>query len=94
MKDGQLLKEATRVWSKLAANAMRKATVDTVLDGYEKLVKSTLAVWQAGAEDIKGDWEELAVIWLKATKSVFVEAAKGGKKVCLAVATNDEDTYG
>lgn len=94
VKDGQLLKEATRVWSKLAANAMRKATVDTVLDGYEKLVKSTLAVWQAGAEDIKGDWEELAVIWLKATKSVFVEAAKGGKKVCLAVATNDEDTYG
>ncbi|GAA5983911.1 hypothetical protein JCM5350_001788 [Sporobolomyces pararoseus] len=81
VKDGQLLKEATRVWSKLAANAMRKATVDTVLDGYEKLVKSTLAVWQAGAEDIKGDWEELAVIWLKATKSVFVEAAKGGKKV-------------
>ncbi|GAA5956862.1 hypothetical protein JCM3765_006621 [Sporobolomyces pararoseus] len=80
-KDEQLLKEVTRVWSKLAANAMRKATVDTVLDGYEKLVKSTLGVWQAGAEDIKGDWEELAVIWLKAMKSVFVEAAKGGKKV-------------
>jgi len=75
------LKEATRIWSKLAANAMRKATVDAVLDGYEKLVKATLQLRQAGMEEFEQDWDELAVNWLKAVKPVFIEAAKGGKKV-------------
>jgi hypothetical protein len=81
VKDKQVLKEATRIWSKLAANAMRKATVDAVLDGYEKLVKATLQLRQAGTEEVEQDWDELAVNWLKAVKSVFIEAAKGGKKV-------------
>ncbi|GAA5895691.1 Urb2 domain-containing protein [Sporobolomyces salmoneus] len=81
VQEEQLLRDATNVWSKLAANAMRKVTVDAVLDSYEKLVKTSLGVYQSGAEEVRNHWEELAVIWLKAIKSVFVEAAKGGKKV-------------
>ncbi|GAA5879792.1 hypothetical protein JCM16303_004181 [Sporobolomyces ruberrimus] len=80
-KDARLLKDAARIWSKLASNGMRKATVDAVLDGYDKLVKSTVELYEAGNEGIRADWEELAVVWLKAIKSVLSEAAKGGKKV-------------
>lgn len=76
---------ATRVWARLAGNAMRKSTVDAVLDGYEKLVKATLKVMseeETPAEN-KSIWEEFAVVWVKALKVVLVEAAKGGKKVRL-----------
>lgn len=80
-RDEELLKNATKIWSKLAANAVRKATVDTVLDSYEKLVKTSLELYGNGSEQGWASWEELAVVWLKASKSVLVEAAKGGKKV-------------
>jgi len=82
-RDQELLGNATRVWSRLAGNAMRKSTVDAVLDGYEKVVKATLKVVseeEATAES-KRVWEEFALIWVKALKVVLVEAAKGGKKV-------------
>ncbi|GAA6014036.1 hypothetical protein JCM11491_003496 [Sporobolomyces phaffii] len=79
--DRLLLSDAAAVWQKLAANAMRKATVDTVLEGYDKLVTTTLQLYGRDSEDIRGEWEEFAVVWLKAIKPVLVEAAKGGKKV-------------
>jgi hypothetical protein len=81
----ELLKSAASAWSRLATNAMRKATADASLDGYERLLEASLRVFArddaAGADDEQEVWTELAVNWLKPFRSVVLEAGKGGKKV-------------
>ncbi|BGP00937.1 hypothetical protein NBRC10513v2_005057 [Rhodotorula toruloides] len=81
----ELLRGAASVWSRLAANALRKATADASLDAYEKLLEASLRVFSreeaAGTEDERKVWTELAVNWLKPFRSVVLEAGKGGKKI-------------
>ncbi|KAJ8293894.1 N-acetylserotonin O-methyltransferase-like protein [Rhodotorula toruloides] len=83
--DVQLLRSAASVWSRLAANALRKATADASLDAYEKLLEASLRVFSreegAGTVDEREVWTELAVNWLKPFRSVALEAGKGGKKI-------------
>ncbi|GJN90281.1 hypothetical protein Rhopal_003289-T1 [Rhodotorula paludigena] len=83
-----LLRSATAVWRKLANVALRKATVDAALDGYQKLLEASLKVFNgsggaptAGAEEEQRLWEDLAVNWLKPLRSVVLDAGKGGKKI-------------
>ncbi|GAA5852903.1 hypothetical protein JCM8547_004728 [Rhodosporidiobolus lusitaniae] len=83
-RDVELLRSAVVVWRSLAGGAVRKATADAALDGYEKLVGASKAVLggESAAEgEEKQLWEELAVVWLKALKPVMLEGGKSGKKV-------------
>ncbi|GAA5858645.1 hypothetical protein JCM1840_006498 [Sporobolomyces johnsonii] len=81
-RNASLLRSATAVWTRLASGAMRKATADAALDGYDKLVEASLRV---SAEEQEAEeralWEELAVAWLKALRGVVMDAGKGGKKI-------------
>lgn len=78
----ELLRAIGKVWSKIGAGAMRRATVDAALEGYASLLKSSVAVLERVGTDVEA-WEELAESWLKAFRGV-VDAGKGGKKVrCL-----------
>ncbi|GAA5926984.1 hypothetical protein JCM1841_001603 [Sporobolomyces salmonicolor] len=81
-RPASLLRSATAVWTKLASGAMRKATADAALDGYDKLVEASM---KFSAEESEAEeqalWEELAVTWLKALRGVVMDAGKGGKKI-------------
>ncbi|GEM08711.1 nucleolar 27S pre-rRNA processing, Urb2/Npa2 [Rhodotorula toruloides] len=81
----RLLRCATSVWTRLATNALRKATADVSLDGYEKLLEAILRAFSrdemAETDEERKVWTELAVNWLKPFRSVVLEAGKGGKKI-------------
>ncbi|BGP33429.1 hypothetical protein JCM10296v2_005230 [Rhodotorula toruloides] len=81
----ELLRSAASVWSRLAGNALRKATADASLDAYEKLLEASLRVFsreeEVRTEDERQVWAELAVNWLRPFRSVVLEAGKGGKKI-------------
>ncbi|GAA5855838.1 hypothetical protein JCM9279_003334 [Rhodotorula babjevae] len=87
--DVGLLRSAASVWRKLAAVAMRKATVDQALEGYEKLVAASLkvcgkeraAVEAAASAEEQALWQDLGVNWLKPLRSMVLDAGKGGKKI-------------
>ncbi|GAA5909416.1 hypothetical protein JCM8208_005736 [Rhodotorula glutinis] len=87
--DAGLLRSAATVWRKLAAVAMRKATVDQALEGYEKLVaasqrvcsKERAAVEAAASAEEQVLWQDLGVNWLKPLRSMVLDAGKGGKKI-------------
>lgn len=81
----QLLQAVASVWSKLAAGAMRKATVDAALEGYATLLKSSVLVLSRQGEDVVA-WQGLAEVWLKAFRAV-VDSGKGGKKVWLLLSS-------
>ncbi|BGP49634.1 hypothetical protein JCM10450v2_005535 [Rhodotorula kratochvilovae] len=79
-----LLRSAAAVWRRLAGVAMRKATVDSALEGYEKLVAASVqvcAVTRLGGDEERAAWEDLAVNWLKPLRSMVLDAGKGGKKI-------------
>ncbi|GAA5957201.1 hypothetical protein JCM21900_004681 [Sporobolomyces salmonicolor] len=81
-RPASLLRSATAVWTKLASGAMRKATADAALDGYDKLVEASLKFSAAESEaEEQALWEDLAVTWLKAMRGVVMDAGKGGKKI-------------
>lgn len=89
--DVGLLRSAASVWRRIAAVAMRKATVDQALEGYEKLVAASLQVFSheraavdaaASAEEHEL-WQDLGANWLKPLRSMVLDAGKGGKKVRL-----------
>ncbi|GAA6050668.1 hypothetical protein JCM3770_000882 [Rhodotorula araucariae] len=79
-----LLRSAAAVWMRLAAVALRKATVDSALESYEKLVAASLQVCaggRTGGDEERAAWEELAVSWLKPLRNMVLDAGKGGKKI-------------
>ncbi|GAA5915915.1 hypothetical protein JCM6882_001761 [Rhodosporidiobolus microsporus] len=80
----EVLRSALAAWRRLAPGALRKATPDAALDGYERLVDATVKVLQRDGEG-QGEawrlWEEFAIVWLKALRGVVLDGGKGGKKV-------------
>ncbi|ORY64771.1 hypothetical protein BCR35DRAFT_185327 [Leucosporidium creatinivorum] len=77
--NNDLVQAVATVWSRLAAGAMRKATVDAALEGYATLLKASVVVLSRQGDDVAA-WEGLAEVWLKAFRSV-VDSGKGGKKI-------------
>lgn len=75
----ELVGAVATVWNKLSSSAMRKATVDSALEGYSILLKTSVIVVTRGADDLQA-WDSLGEVWLKAFRAV-VDAGKGGKKV-------------
>lgn len=79
-----MLPSVAAVWTRLAPGAMRKATLEAGLEGYEKLVESSLFVFASDSprsEKEKDDWMQLGSAWLAATRNVVMDAGKGGKRV-------------
>ncbi|GAA5860983.1 hypothetical protein JCM3774_003214 [Rhodotorula dairenensis] len=82
--DVAVLRSAAQIWTRVAPVAMRKATVDAGLEGYEKLLLASLQVYKEGAstnDEERKYWVSLATSWLRALRNVVLEAGKGGKKV-------------
>lgn len=74
-----LLTSVLGAFKKLAGAAMKKATVDAVLDGYAALLKASVLVMARRGSDVEL-WDELAELWMKAFRAV-ADSGKGSKKV-------------
>ncbi|KAL8287505.1 hypothetical protein RQP46_003363 [Phenoliferia psychrophenolica] len=84
--DADLVGSVGRVFARLAGGAMKKATVDAVLEGYAELVKASVKVVLRDNDD-RRPWEDLADHWLKAFRTV-ADSGKAGKKIPLHTLAN------